>query len=299
MDTIVWRWLNMEFTIRKLSEEAGVSVDTIRYYEREGLLFPKERNNANYRIYDHDSLERLNFIKNAKNLGFRLAEVKGLLTDRKSSDDSASVAHRLAEKLVEIKKDMFDLACKKHRLECLIDRYESANAEDISDFLNYLENLPDTSYEEISMQMHTYLYDVGQWKLKGSMRVDNNAPIELSGIVNVVHDDHLCRITRDFVLKDEEKTQFAIQFHIPIPSEIDLRQKFTADCSTFGCVAGSISFTGKDVFKHYQMVDAENEGYEHLKHVLPNVYEASGIISNKKRTLISWSYELEKVSHTM
>lgn len=101
------------------------------------------------------------------------------------------------------------------------------------------------------------------------------------------------------MLEDGQETEFTIQFHIPIPEKLDLRQKFAADCSAFGSVAGTISFTGNDVFKHYKMQDTEGEGYEHLKRIRPSLYEASGIISDGAKTLVSWNYELARVLPVM
>ena len=181
----------MEFTIRKLSQEAGVSVDTIRYYEREGLLYPKERNTANYRIYNQDSLQRLNFIRNAKNLGFRLAEVKELLSSGSPGTGCSSTLHSLVEKLMELKSEIFDLDCKKEKLEKLIDEYERTKAEDIFDFFAYIENLPAAANQEIGIETHTYLYDMGQWNLKGQLRLDKSDPVGLLGTVNVIHDNRV------------------------------------------------------------------------------------------------------------
>jgi len=74
-------------TIGVLAKLAGVAVDTIRYYEREGLLKPPERKASGYRQYDEAAVERVRFIRRAKKLGFTLGEIKNLLlleTDREN-----------------------------------------------------------------------------------------------------------------------------------------------------------------------------------------------------------------------
>lgn len=66
-------------TIGKAAERAGLSVDTLRYYEREGLLPSPRRTAARYRLYDQAAIDRLRFINRAKSLGFTLAEIRELL----------------------------------------------------------------------------------------------------------------------------------------------------------------------------------------------------------------------------
>ena len=67
-------------TIGLVANAAGVSVDTIRFYERHGLLARPRRNFSGYRIYADDVLERLRFIADAKALGFSLREIKELVS---------------------------------------------------------------------------------------------------------------------------------------------------------------------------------------------------------------------------
>lgn len=66
-------------TIGELANRAQVSTDALRYYEREGLLFPKRRTESGYRLYSEEALRRLRFIKHAQECGFSLAEVRELL----------------------------------------------------------------------------------------------------------------------------------------------------------------------------------------------------------------------------
>ncbi|TAJ30571.1 heavy metal-responsive transcriptional regulator [Bosea sp. (in: a-proteobacteria)] len=66
-------------TIGKLAALAEVSVDTLRYYEREKLIDPADRSESGYRLYDKDSARRIHFIKQAQHCGFTLAEIRELL----------------------------------------------------------------------------------------------------------------------------------------------------------------------------------------------------------------------------
>jgi DNA-binding transcriptional MerR regulator len=67
------------FTVSRLAEAAGVAPDTIRYYEREGLIPPPERTASGYRVYDEGAVRRLRFIRGSQRFGLRLKEIKGLL----------------------------------------------------------------------------------------------------------------------------------------------------------------------------------------------------------------------------
>lgn len=66
-------------TVGKLAKRAGVNVETLRYYERIGLMPPPQRRESGYRMYSDEDLTRLAFIRHAKELGFTLKEIKELL----------------------------------------------------------------------------------------------------------------------------------------------------------------------------------------------------------------------------
>ncbi len=73
-------------TVGKVARLAAVSADTVRFYEKEGLLAPARKSAAGYRLYGDDTVRRLRFIKHAQDCGFTLAEVRELLTLRTSQD---------------------------------------------------------------------------------------------------------------------------------------------------------------------------------------------------------------------
>lgn len=66
----------------ELAKDAGVNPETIRYYERNGLLPAPARTDANYRQFDELAVERIRFIKRAQRVGFSLGEIRDLLTIR-------------------------------------------------------------------------------------------------------------------------------------------------------------------------------------------------------------------------
>ena len=73
------------YTIGKLALRVEVSADTVRHYEKEGLLAPAKKTDAGYRLYDANAVRRLRFIRQAQQCGFSLAEIRELLA-LKSSD---------------------------------------------------------------------------------------------------------------------------------------------------------------------------------------------------------------------
>ncbi|WP_347262171.1 heavy metal-responsive transcriptional regulator [Rudaea sp.] len=89
------------FSIGKLAESAGVAIDTVRYYERNGLLQPAGRLASGYRRYGETELKRLRFIRRAKALGFSLDDIRTLL--ELSAERSVAKVKRAAQlKLADI-----------------------------------------------------------------------------------------------------------------------------------------------------------------------------------------------------
>ena len=105
-------------TIGKLASACDVRVDTVRYYERLGLLSPLERSEAGYRIYDSAGVDQLKFIRRAQTLGFALEEIKELLelSDRPEADCS-NVRDYALDKISEIEHRISDLGKIKSSLE--------------------------------------------------------------------------------------------------------------------------------------------------------------------------------------
>ncbi|MEE8367171.1 MAG: MerR family DNA-binding protein [Thermoanaerobaculia bacterium] len=96
--------------IGQLAQRGGVGVETVRFYERRGLLDEPPRRDSGYRQYPVDAVPRLRFIRRAKELGFSLSEIKELLdlrVDERSS--AADVRARAAAKIDEIAIKIADL----------------------------------------------------------------------------------------------------------------------------------------------------------------------------------------------
>ena len=89
--------------IGALARRAGVSIDTVRYYEKSGLLAPQARLASGYRRYSDLQLSRLRFIRRAQNLGFTLKDVRELLGLSKQRD-VARVKRAAEKKLTEVER---------------------------------------------------------------------------------------------------------------------------------------------------------------------------------------------------
>lgn len=89
------------FLIGELAQRAGVNRETLRYYERRGLLRPSRRSASGYRLYDSAAAERLSFIKRAQAFGFTLDEISVLLGLRPESPRSCRRVLNILDKKVE------------------------------------------------------------------------------------------------------------------------------------------------------------------------------------------------------
>lgn len=97
--------MNTNLRIGLVAQRVGVSVQTIRYYERRELLVPAERTTSGYRLYGDDDLHRLRFIQHAKALGFTLKEIGDLLALRIDRSARCGDVKRQAEaKLSEVER---------------------------------------------------------------------------------------------------------------------------------------------------------------------------------------------------
>lgn len=108
----------MEMTIGRLASKASINVETIRYYERRGLIKQPPKPKAGYRKYGGDTLQRLLFIKRAKTLGFSLDDIEKLLV--LSEGRCADVQSIAEQKMKHIKAKAQDLLRLEDALEQLI-----------------------------------------------------------------------------------------------------------------------------------------------------------------------------------
>ncbi len=114
--------LMTDSTISKAARDAGVGVETIRFYERRGLIDrPPKPATGGYRRYPDETVERIRFIRQAQELGFSLREIGELLSLRADPDaDCALVRARVEEKLGEIRRKVEKLEQLQAALKQLI-----------------------------------------------------------------------------------------------------------------------------------------------------------------------------------
>ena len=97
-------------TRSQVARASRVGAETVRFYESEGLLPPTPRSSNGYRHYTEDTVQRLNFIRRAKKLGFNLKEIKELLSLHDNPNASRAAVKTLTEsKLTEIENRIQDL----------------------------------------------------------------------------------------------------------------------------------------------------------------------------------------------
>ena len=113
----------MAMKIGQVAERGGVNLQTIRYYEREGLLPAPPRLASGYRLFTEDTVRRVRFIKRAQELGFTLAEIRDLLTLRVDESRSSGEVRSIAEaKIADIDGKIRSLAAMKRALTHLTNR---------------------------------------------------------------------------------------------------------------------------------------------------------------------------------
>lgn len=107
--------------IGELGKATHTKVETIRYYERIGLLAAPRRTPGNYRAYDGAHLNRLSFIRRSRDLGFSLDQVRALLDLADHKDRSCEAVDEIAKgHLTEVERKIADLTALKGELESMI-----------------------------------------------------------------------------------------------------------------------------------------------------------------------------------
>jgi MerR family mercuric resistance operon transcriptional regulator len=120
--------MSAALTIGRLARLAGVNVETIRYYQRRGLVEAPARVDGGYRHYPAEAVSQLRFIKRAQALGFTLEEVAGLLGLSRVSAcaETRAVA---ARKVALIDRKLADLAAMRAALADLVTQCDANQAE--------------------------------------------------------------------------------------------------------------------------------------------------------------------------
>lgn len=128
-------------TIGKLAKKADVSIDSIRFYERCGLLAKPARTEANYRVYPLEAASRVRFIKKAQKLGFSLGEIQELLDlSHAPGASKADIKRKTEEKIDDIKAKIQDLSRVLNALEQLDQRCDGHGPVEECPILKALAN---------------------------------------------------------------------------------------------------------------------------------------------------------------
>lgn len=128
------------FTIGQVARKAGVGVETIRFYERRGLVADPPRRPSGYRQYPEDTIARLRFIQRSKRLGFSLSEISQLLALRVEAERPCyGIREQIAGKLRDLDQRLADLERMRRALEELHALCDSASPAGACPFLDLLE----------------------------------------------------------------------------------------------------------------------------------------------------------------
>jgi len=98
--------IESQLQIGEVAANAGVSIDTVRYYERQRLLKPARRSSGGFRLFTQDAVERIRFIKQAQDIGLSLEEIRALLITAGGAAQCQRVHDLLKAKLSELDERM-------------------------------------------------------------------------------------------------------------------------------------------------------------------------------------------------
>lgn len=125
--------------IHELSKQSGIHLETIRYYEKMGLMPEPKRLENGYRDYDEASLKQLKFIKTCRALDFSLAEIKFFNEMKTQQSQHCKVDSMLAKHLVSVEEKITELTEIKHFLQSLIteDDHQTADCKAMAQLKAY------------------------------------------------------------------------------------------------------------------------------------------------------------------
>ncbi len=120
--------------IGKVAQESGLSIDTIRFYEKEGLLREPPRSGGGFRLYSSPDIEHLRFIRTAQELGFSLGEIRELLLIQDERVESCTHVRDLIEqRLLSVHQKIDDLKRIERDLENALAKCTNALTHDRAD----------------------------------------------------------------------------------------------------------------------------------------------------------------------
>ena len=131
----------MPLTTGRLAKQSGVHLETIRFYERSGLLPEPPRLASGYRLFPQTTVRRIHFIRRAQELGFTLAEIRELLDLAVSRHkDRAEVRSIARTRLAQINSKLASLTAMKRALEHLADQCTGHGPADACPILQAIDS---------------------------------------------------------------------------------------------------------------------------------------------------------------
>ena len=135
---------HLEYSIGEAARISRVKVPTIRYYEQIGLLRKIARSETNRRFYSAADLQRLSFIRHARELGFELGAIRALLGLQDDPEQDCDHAHAIASvRLVDVEKRIASLKLLRAELEKMVRECKSGRIGDCQ----VIETLADTTHD--------------------------------------------------------------------------------------------------------------------------------------------------------
>lgn len=129
-----------QLSIGQVAKHTGVTVETIRFYEKQGLIGKPARSSSGYRQYSPSAIGRIRFIQRAKDVGFTLKDIQELLQMRATSDmPCADVRDRAMGKIRDIEQKMNDLRRMRDALNHLAEQCSSVSSTSECPILDALE----------------------------------------------------------------------------------------------------------------------------------------------------------------
>lgn len=202
------------FTIGRAAKAAGVNVETIRFYERKGLIEqPLKPADGGMREYEDDTVSRIRFIRQAQEIGFSLHEIAELLSLRADPDaDCADVRGRAIRKRAEVQSKLAQLAHMRDALDELIASCPGGGDVKACTILDAIQRkagtpTPTSFYEKGPKEMRTTILNIEGMHCNGCARTIEALLMRVEGVrkaeasydkrqVRVLHDQNTASTTR-------------------------------------------------------------------------------------------------------
>ena len=141
--------------IGDLAKATGCPIETIRYWEREGLLTPPARSEGNYRLYGPAHMDQLRFVRNCRSLDMTLDEIRSLLTFRGEPDENCDDVNRLLDEHIgHVAVRIAELKALKQQLIDLRNRCREVKAVASCGIMQTLERATPSAKDKTGADVH-------------------------------------------------------------------------------------------------------------------------------------------------